>query len=173
MDLTNYKEIKSGLFFGKLKEGDDVSNFNCGNDNTNEFLHDDALEYQKNNLAITFLLIDDSDKIIGYISLAMGGIKSDNPVVFRDLPDVDVSKIPVLKIAQLAICEEKQGRYLGKLLIDAAINIADKLKASIGCKYVNLDSYPDKVGYYENLGFETWLNDLTGRDTIPMVYLLE
>lgn len=46
-------EIPPSLSFKKLEPGDSLSNFDCGRKDNNDFLKDDALEYQRSNLAVT------------------------------------------------------------------------------------------------------------------------
>jgi len=65
-------EVKPGIFFSRLKRDDDSSDFDCGHKDTNEFLKDDAIEYQNESLATTYVLKDDSNKVIGFVKKTIG-----------------------------------------------------------------------------------------------------
>lgn len=164
-------EIQPGLFLSKLQSGDDVSGFDCGHRDTNDFLKDDALEYQKQNLAVTYVLKDNAGKVIGFVSLAMGAIKTrDAPIV--KIPGVEIHQYPCLKMGQLGVTKDRQGRNLGELLVLTSIKLADRLSRDVGCRFVQVDSYPEKIGFYDKYGFKPLFSKINGRRIIPMYLLL-
>lgn len=60
--------IKDNYEIKILSEEDDVSNFSCGLNDMDDFLINDALIQQENNLNVTYLVICDGE-IIGFFSL--------------------------------------------------------------------------------------------------------
>ncbi len=136
-------EIPPSLSFRKLEPGDDLSTFDCGHKDTNDFLKDDALEYQKSNLAVTYVLIERNNRVVGFVSLAMGAIRTkDAPAII--IPDVSIHQYPGLKVAQLGVTLLRQKRGLGKYLILASVKMADELKERVGCRLVHLDAISRK-----------------------------
>ena len=62
------ERIKENYYFKNLSEEDDVSDFDCGDEDLNDFLKNDALEQQNEKLNVTKLVMCENI-IIGYISL--------------------------------------------------------------------------------------------------------
>ena len=44
------------IVFHKLSEGDNVADFDCGHADTNEYIKEDAIEYQKKDIATTYVI---------------------------------------------------------------------------------------------------------------------
>ena len=65
--------IPSNLEPSPLSLESDISSFDCGDGDLNEFLREDALEYQEQNLAQTMLLYYKS-KLAGYYTIACDAI---------------------------------------------------------------------------------------------------
>ena len=62
------KEIKDNYHFENLTEEHDLSEFDCGDEDLNDFLKTDALKQQEARLNVTKLIMCE-DEIIGYVSL--------------------------------------------------------------------------------------------------------
>jgi len=52
-----------------------LANFRSNKEELNDFLVSDALEYQRLHLGITYLLFSVENKLISYMTLAMGALK--------------------------------------------------------------------------------------------------
>ncbi len=123
-------EIRPGVYFGRFHADDDTTDFDCGHKDTNEFLKDDAIEYQNLSLATTYVLKDAESKIIGFVSLAMGAIKT-SQVKEGVIPGVKISQYPGMKIGQLGITKERQGQDLGEFLLMTSIKLADEFRVHV------------------------------------------
>ncbi len=155
----------SAVVFQRLSEGDDVSDFNCGHEDTNEFLREDALEYLKRDVAVTYI-VKESGKVAGFISLAMGAIKvTGHPRI--SIPGVDIREYPALKIGGLGVDKKAVNKGLGTLLLQFAMRKALELKEEIGCRFA-VDAYPNRIGWYRGRGFGELYSELGKRDTMPM-----
>ena len=75
--------IKQNYYFETLNENHDLSDFDCGDEDLNEFLKNDALIQQKEKLNITKLAICD-EKIIGFISLLT------DTLILKNIRDEDI-----------------------------------------------------------------------------------
>lgn len=62
------EDIKDNYYFETLNEKHNLSDFDCGDDDLNDFLKNDALAQQNENLNVTKLVMCEG-KIIGYASL--------------------------------------------------------------------------------------------------------
>ena len=79
------KEIKENYYFETLTENHDVTHFDCGDDDLNDFLKNDALKQQNANLNVTKLVIYKGD-IIGYFSLLT------DTLILKNIRDTDLKR---------------------------------------------------------------------------------
>ncbi len=129
--------------------------FDCGDDDLNGFLVDDALDYEKEQIARTTVAIFDN-KVVGFFSLCADCIslkvkERKNHIESRN---VKIRKEwPALKIARLAVDKNFRNMGIGKALIDATIFIAQEWSERIGIRFISVDAYPASVEFYEKLFF--------------------
>jgi GNAT superfamily N-acetyltransferase len=129
--------------------------FECGDDDLNGFLRDDALRLQERNTVVTYLALYDGE-LVGYVSLMVDAIvlETKERKSLR-LNHADHPVLPALKIARLATAKAFReitaglGTMLMRFAADRAYSIAD----SAGCRLLTVDAYPDAITFYENLGF--------------------
>lgn len=62
------EDIKNNYHYKKLSSKHDLSNFSCGVDDLDDFLREDALKEQEENLSVTYLAIY-KEKIIGFVTI--------------------------------------------------------------------------------------------------------
>lgn len=124
-------------------------------------MKEDAFKYRDKDLAITYVLKNKSNEVFGFASLAMGTIK-------LNLEDVEIKQQPGLKIGRMGIDKRHQRKKYGTLLINLSIKIAHRLKRSVGCRFLLVDSYPENIGFYEKNGFRALYLKIGNRDTMPM-----
>ena len=68
MQTDDFAQLLKGLSFFRLKEGHTIKPFDCGDDDLNEFLFEEAVPYRKQLLATTFV-IENDERTLGYYSL--------------------------------------------------------------------------------------------------------
>ncbi len=108
----------------RLNKGHALGGFDCGVKALNDWLVRHAYENDRRDISRTFLLIDDSEEVIGYYSLSMGGVGATNlpTKLGRSLPKYEIGMV---LLGRLAIATESQGRKLGRdLLVDAIFHTA-------------------------------------------------
>ena len=62
------KDIIDNYYFETLNDNHDLSDFDCGDDDLNDFLKNDALVQQNANLNVTKLVMY-NQKIVGFVTL--------------------------------------------------------------------------------------------------------
>jgi len=172
-------ESNSYVSFLEEKHKSGLAAFKSTKKEMNEFLVQDALEYQRLSLGITYLLFDRNSKLISYLTLGMGALKLPDKAEFelhgkklKEYPKQFPNQFPALLIGKLATDEKDEGSGGGSLLVDFAIKQALELRPRIGCAYVLAHVYPEKVGWYRKKGFGTHVRDFAGLETIPMYFEL-
>ncbi len=157
-----------------------ISNFSSKKKQLNDFLKNDALEYQKLNLGVTYLLLDSNcEKVISYVTFGMGALKIPDPKTFefkgkilKNYPKEFPNSFPAMRIGQLATTKDEESRGGARLLMDYAVKLALEYRKGVGCAYLIADAYPDVVEVYKKFGFKTYIKKFAGRKTIPMYFEL-
>jgi len=129
-----------------------LSPFDSGDEDLNEFLKQDALGEQQILLNKTHICFC-RDRVAGYIALVADSVRVDR---LDDDECSDISKYPIypcLLIARLAVDKRLHGRGLGTYLLLFAIGTA--LDGPIGCRYLEVDPKDDAVKFYEDFGFRS------------------
>lgn len=147
----NKEEIKIVL----LSPVYDLSDFDCGDNDLNEFIKEDALIWQKVHLARIYIMIYKEQQVVGFFFLSNDAIKlkSDERENTPQLKGKILSEFPSVKIGRLAIDKRFQGKKLGDKLLKIAIAFARKGYKLFGCRFVTVDSYVNAVKFYEKYGF--------------------
>jgi len=133
----------------------ELAAFECGDDDLNGFLRDDALRLQQRNTVRTYLALYDGD-LVGFISLMVDAVvlETKERKTLR-LNHADHPVLPALKIARLATAKSfrEANIGLGTMLMRFAVARGYEIADAAGCRLLTLDAYPDAISFYERLGF--------------------
>jgi GNAT superfamily N-acetyltransferase len=138
-----------------LTEDHDVSTFNCGDPDLNEFVQVDCHSYQSEYLSHTRLAFHE-DRIVGYVTLLSDSIilkSKEKKKLFSFYGKIYF--FPALKIARLGVQQENQKNGVGRALLEYSIGVAARLnhEMGVGCRFITVDAYPESVPWYEQRGF--------------------
>jgi len=135
--------------------------FDCGDEDLNEFIVNDAKNYLAKLLAVTYLL-EDGDKTVAFYCLSNDKIAIEdmdsksqwNKLMAGSMPrQKQYKSYPAVKIGRLAINSAMQGKGIGAGLIDyIKENFVDNNKT--GCMFITVDAYKDSVKFYIANGFK-------------------
>lgn len=147
------------FFVREIHPNDNVNNLSLGNSNhraLKSFLKKQSKEFHNNNIAKTFVLVDDisPSHVKGFLSLSCSEITLD----ISQKPSVSgkerYDNYPAIKIVRLAIDKSLQRKNLGSNLIKMVISIVkNKIMPHVGCRYISVDSKPDAIEFYKKMGF--------------------
>lgn len=177
--------------FTRLNPDDTVPDFDCGDDDLNEFFAVDAVNWQKDLLTVTYYLAL-NDGIALYFSLANDKIIADTlPKGFwrkikGKFPHKEHrSDYPAVKIGRFAVATAYrcQPEHWGSKAMDFIKNwmVAEN---KTGCCFLTVDAYPSAVPFYEKNGFKflgaleekrysDYLKDTSRKETIVMYFFLK
>ena len=130
----------------------DLSAFDSGTDDLDDWLRRHALAAQQMDSARTFLLTS-NDRVVGYFSLTMGSVlRADAPAkLVRGLPAYPVGMV---LLARLAVDRLEQGKGLGALLLAEALRKAVVAGEAAAARLVVVDAIDEAaVRFYERHGF--------------------
>lgn len=154
MDLGKLRQFK-------LSATTDIKPFRCSDNDLNEFLFDDAKHFQKELMAVTYLLEHmEQNKTAAYFSLLADKIIFDTSdktawnKLNRSIPNAKRRKsYPAVKIGRLAVHEDYCGQGLGTFIIDN-IKYAFSNVMRLGCRFITVDALTSAVPFYVRNGFE-------------------
>jgi len=148
--------------------------FDCGDEQVNRFLREQALQDHERNLSRTMVLINeggDSARIIGYHTLVMAHVKQEE--IPGDRPKIKRG-IPVILLGQLGIDKEFQRRRYGELLLMDAQARVDEVSRRTGVRAMMLDARNDRLAqWYEEHDFIRFPGQLRMFKSIAAIRALE
>jgi len=151
----------------------DVTQFDCGHADLNEFIRVDCPLHIAQRLSFTRLALFENH-IVGYISLLADSIALH--ITLREWfiqKNITVQQVPALKIGRLGIETAYKGRNLGTALMKYAVGVAYRMndELGVGCRFLTVDSDMGAVDFYKKMGFEMNLHrDYKGRKYPSMHY---
>lgn len=147
----NSNHIKENYTFEKLSKEYNLNEFDCGDDDLNDFLKNDATIQQNNYLNITKLIIY-NNKVIGFFSLLTDTIELKNLVPNQKnlyKKEIPYRKIPSLKIGRLALSKEYINKGIGShVFINIILNIIKISQEYAGLRFITVDGYVKSYNFY-------------------------
>ncbi len=151
-----------------LTGGHDVSVFDCGVPQLNDWLKRRALQNETHRASRTFV-VTASGRVVGYYALATGAVAHAAATgrVRRNMPE----PIPVMVLARLAVDRAYQGTGLGVALLRDALLRTLQAAEVAGIRAVLLHAVSDEAkGFYRHHGFaESPLDPMTMMVTLADV----
>ena len=164
-----------------LTEDYPIKPFDCEDEDLNDFLFNEAVSYQKELLATTFVMENDK-QTLGYYSLLNDSLqlkeemftsKSQFRKFLRELmpyPKRHLKTIPALKIGRLAIDKTFKGKGLGSVIMANIISRCIKMNEEQACRLITVDAYKQAVPFYQKMGFK-FLIEGDNDDTTRLMFL--
>ena len=144
---------KPAFIIDKLSSEHDLSFFDCGNGNLNEWLKRFAWPKQQADSAKTYVAVD-GNRVVGYYALTAGSVhKHESPQ--RIAKGLANHPIGVVLLARLAVDRTQQGKGTGKaVLFDALSRVAEAADV-VGVRAVMVHAIDDGARrFYMHFGFE-------------------
>lgn len=164
----------------RLDQTVEIKSFSSTDAELNDFLLEEAKDYQTELMAVTYLVVDIANhQLAAYYSLLNDSIRfsSDDKKtrnrINRNIPhSKQRNSYPAIKIGRLAVDRRYMGEGLGKrLLFDIAYNHISNY--SSGCRFLTVDAVASAVGFYEHFGFRPFTDKDINDDTRQMYFDLK
>jgi GNAT superfamily N-acetyltransferase len=169
----------------KLEPDIPIAPFDCGDDDLNGFLREDARKYYDDFMGVTYL-VGYQERLAGYYCLFMDKIVFDfsgkaDPKrkqwqMFNKSNKIHFNKqrktYPALKIGRLAVDAGWKGYGMGSYILDAVRKQVQDTR-DFGCRFLTVDAYRDAFGFYLKNGFEFLSSEDEWDNTRLMYYDLK
>ena len=144
----------------ELLNENDIKPFDCGDDDLNGFLSEDAIAFHNKHIGKTFLLTD-QEIIVAYFSLLndkITKIEASNSAwkkVKKLFPhDKHFSSYPAIKIGRLAVSLQYRDAGIGSKLMSYIKKILIKENNLSDFRFLTVDAYLSAVPFYEKNDFK-------------------
>lgn len=168
----------SELLAVRLSEGTEVKPFACSDNDLNEFLCEEAANYTKELLAVTYIFENDIDTVV-YFSLFNDSVNlKDKPSpdrnrVNRAIPNQKrINSYPAVKVGRLAVSEKYERQGIGNQVLNFVKQMFT-YNNKTGCRYITVDAYAAAIPFYVKNGFRFLTADDEGDDTRLMYFDLK
>ena len=130
-----------------------LNTFNCGETSLDEWLKRRALLNQANGASRAFVVVDESQLVMGYYALAAGAVHHQDATrsVRQNMPD----PIPVMVLARLAVDISTQGMQLGAGLLRDAVDRSLAVAKNTGVRALLVHALHERAKqFYLYFGFQ-------------------
>jgi len=130
-----------------------LNTFNCGETSLDEWLKRRALLNQSNGASRTFVVVDESQLVMGYYALAAGAVHHQDATrsIRQNMPD----PIPVMVLARLAVDIRTQGMQLGAGLLRDAVDRSLAVAKNTGVRALLVHALHERAKqFYLYFGFQ-------------------
>lgn len=133
-----------------LQPDDDRTAFDSGDPALDLYFQRYAGQNQfRHHIGVTYVAVE-AAVILGFLTVSPAALDAEDLPSGRKMPPYP---IPVLRIARLAVDTSARSRGLGRALLRFAIELAERMRADVGCVGVLVDAKPEATPFYERFGF--------------------
>lgn len=166
----NYEKLR----VRKLSPAEHIDSFDCGDEDLNSFIQEEAPLYRKALLAVTYVVEDnESGKVLAYFSLANDKVSLsdfESKTEFnrfrkhRFVNEKRLKSYPAGKLCRLAVDNTAKNLHIGSNLIRFIKRyfITDN---KTGCRFLTVDAYAEAIPFYRKNGFIPLNEDDAGQTT--------
>jgi len=137
-----------------------LGDFNCGSEDYNSFLTNDAKYYMQENICQVKLLINKRNgDIIAYMALNTDSFLLDPEEKEKEKLDIPFNSVPSMKIGKLAVDINYKDLPYGSFMLWLSMGLLEKINESgVGCRFIAVDAditeRTDTPDFYLKNGFE-------------------
>lgn len=143
----------------RLKEGEKIKSFCCGDIDLDDFIVNDAHRYRESLLAVTYVMEEDN-KPIAYFSLLNDRVSIQdfdtnthfNRFRRRFANKKRIKSYPAVKVGRFAVNQTACHSGIGSMLLDF-IKAYFTIDNKTGCRFITVDAYCSAIPFYEKNGF--------------------
>ena len=143
--------------FTRLTELNLNTDFDCGDNDLNDFIRNDAWKYQKELISVTYLFEDAENKAVAFFSVSNDSLKDQDYEKWnrlsRKVPDSKRRKdYPAVKIGRIGVSLDYRNNSLGSQIL-FFVKKWFIMENKTGCRFALVDAYnrPEVIHFYEKM----------------------
>lgn len=160
----------------RLTEDHPLGTFDCGDEDLNDFLLNDAKAFHKKQIAFTYILEDDG-RILAYFCLLNDKISrqdSSNLMwkrIKKEFPiEKQFSSYPAVKIGRFAVDKSAHGSGLGTWLMTSLKFLLQEKHIVSAFRFITVDAYINAIPFYEKNEFRLLMPNDPNEHTKTMFF---
>jgi GNAT superfamily N-acetyltransferase len=143
----------------RLDQDTPIPDFDCGDADLNDYIRNDAFDYNRKLLAVTNLVFSGSD-LVAFYSVSNDKISQQDGFSNRSydrfrrakLDRVRTRSFPGVKIGRFAVSTRFKNIGIGRELLDyIKMHFLDNNKT--GCRFITVDAYISSIEFYQKNDF--------------------
>jgi GNAT superfamily N-acetyltransferase len=164
----------------RLHSDSQLTPFDCGDEDLNDFIINDAKDFHNHLIAVTYLLKFDK-KVVAFFSVLNDRISIEDfdsnrqfwGVIRSIMPEGKrFRSYPAVKLGRLGVDASFKGQKIGKSILDY-LKYLFITENRTGCRYITVDAYNKSIGFYQKNGFLFLKNKNEGGHTRLMYFDLK
>ena len=160
----------------RLTPDSNIERFDCGDNDLNNFLLEDAKDFLEKRIASTFLL-KDKENIVAYFCLLNDKISRQDVTnsQWKKIKDAFPDRkrfgsYPAIKIGRFAVSLEYKGRSIGTDLMNLLKSLLIENSNYSAFRYITVDAYLSAIGFYQRNDFKMLTEKETNDHTRLMFF---
>jgi GNAT superfamily N-acetyltransferase len=159
---SNPLKLSTDCSLVQLTAETDLSSFTCSHADLDDFLKNDAKDYDKQLLGKTYIFQkDDSKEIVGFFTVSNASLhlkelsrgkkkKVDGEIPFQKRR----TSYPSVLLGRLGVSSNFQGKSIGKQILDF-IKVWFRYNNKTGCRFIIVDAYNEQpvLNFYQKNDF--------------------
>lgn len=150
--------------FRRLNPNDTIKNFDCANNDLNDFFINEAQNYAKELLAVTYVIENENDTIALFcVSNDLISPDDTDSATWRKIKErIPHSKhrgdYPAVKIGRLGVSSKYKNQGYGTIIIDY-VKMTFITNNRTGCRFITIDAYGEAIPFYLKNDFRYFLKE--------------
>ncbi|MDR2964054.1 MAG: GNAT family N-acetyltransferase [Bacteroidales bacterium] len=177
MSLGKVEQLEWDI--ARLTQDTPIHSFDCGKDDLNKFLKNDAKKYLNDLFAVTYVLQTNTETI-AYFSLSNDRIaridvsKTEWNRLSRSVANNKRKKShPAVKIGRLAVNKKSAQVGFGRIIVFYVKKLYAETLQTAGCRFITVDAYAEVTDFYEKNGFKFMTETDKDEETRAMYFDLK
>jgi len=155
------------LQFTRLHKEKETAKFDCGDDDLNDFIRNDAWAYQQELISVTYLFEEADKNVVAFFSVSNDSLKDQDFEKWNNLSRKVSNRkrrkeYPAVKIGRIGVSTDQSGKSIGTQVITFIKNWFT-YENKTGCRFLLVDAYnkTNVISFYQKNDFVL----LTEKDT--------
>lgn len=160
----------------RLSADADLTGFDCGDEDLNNFLVEDAKNFLDKRIATSYIL-EDNGAIVAYFCLLNDKISRQDVTnnqwkrIKGAFPErKQFGSYPAIKIGRFAVSIKYRGQNIGTDLMNLLKEMLDSNPNYSAFRYLTVDAYLSAVGFYQKNNFKILSEKIVGEHTRLMFF---